>query len=87
MSRLSLSSLVTFFFFFSSLCLPFERIHAQESRPIGLNLTGVVDYSPELVFVDAFKMAREWTPFEPGSSVWDSGVDIPLGPNGYPLDG
>ena len=86
MSRLSLSSLVTFFFFFSSLCLPFERIHAQESRPIGLNLNGVVDYSPELVFVDAFKMAREWIPFEPGSSVWDSGVDIPLGTNGYPLE-
>ncbi len=86
MKRLSFSSFSVFWLFALFFCRPFGNIHAQEPRPIGLNLNGVVDFSPELVFVDAFKMARAWTPFEPGSSVWDSGVDIALGPNGYPLE-
>lgn len=60
---------------------------AQAPRPAGINLTSVVDYSTELVFTDAFKQAREWTVFNtaPGGA-WDSGLSVPLLPNGFPRE-
>lgn len=58
-----------------------------QSRPAGINLTSVVDYSTELVFTDAFKQAREWTVFNPApGSAWDSGLSVPLLPNGFPRE-
>jgi hypothetical protein len=39
------------------------------------------------VFVDVFDQCREWIPHEYGSGApWSSGVTIPLGTNGYPLE-
>jgi hypothetical protein len=39
------------------------------------------------VFVDVFNQCREWIPHEYGSGApWSSGVTIPLGTNGYPLE-
>ena len=66
--------------FFSLLTLVcFQTLTAQTARRAGINLTGVDDYSTELVFTDAFKQCREWTvhDLEPGGD-WDTGVAIPL---------
>ncbi|AEE50534.1 T9SS type A sorting domain-containing protein [Haliscomenobacter hydrossis] len=60
---------------------------SQTSRPAGINLSGVVDWSTELVFTDAFKQAREWTVHEARDGApWDSGVSIPLQVTGFPLE-
>lgn len=62
-------------------------INAQVNREIGINLSEIHDYSSEYVFVDAFKQSRKWIAHEYGSGApWSSGVDIPLGANGYPLE-
>jgi hypothetical protein len=59
---------------------------AQIQRPIGTNLAGVVDYSTELVFTDAFKQCREWTTFNADDSgPWDTQVYVPMRADGYPL--
>jgi uncharacterized protein YneR len=72
--------LLLFAFFSGSLA-------AQIERPIGINLTGIRDWSTELVFTDAFKQSRYWTPFNAdGSGPWDTGVEVALDENGYPLE-
>ncbi|KAA3633817.1 MAG: T9SS C-terminal target domain-containing protein [Bacteroidetes bacterium] len=67
-------------------CLAIQtQIYSQ--RKVGTNLSSITDYSEELVFKDAFKAARQWIPFNSdGSGGWDSGVEIPLGIDGYPLE-
>ncbi len=60
--------------------------NAQVERPIGINFSGVHDYSTELVFTDAFKQARTWITFNAdGSGPWSTGGSIPLNEQGYPL--
>jgi len=60
---------------------------AQINRPIGTNLSGIEDWSTEYVFVDVFNQSRDWIAHEYGwNAPWSSGVEIPLGPNGYPLE-
>lgn len=60
---------------------------SQVTRPIGTNLTAIRDYSPEFVFVDAFKQSRAWIPHElTAGAPWSSNIAVPLGPNGYPLE-
>jgi hypothetical protein len=62
------------------------QVYAQ-SKKVGTNLAGITDYSEELVFKNAFKAARSWIPFDAdGSGGWDSGVNIPLRSDGYPLE-
>ena len=64
-----------------------SHLNAQINRPIGTNLSGIQDWSSEYVFVDAFKQCREWISHEYGSGApWSSGVTIPLGPNGFPIE-
>jgi hypothetical protein len=60
---------------------------AQIQRPAAINLAGIVDWSTELVFTDAFKQSRNWITHQaaPGGD-WSSGVPIPLGPTGYPIE-
>jgi len=73
--------------FFALLFLSIGAVSGQIERPIGTNLTGVQDWSTEFVFVDVMKQCRQWIPhnLESGGP-WDSGVEIPLGTNGYPLE-
>ncbi|MFZ4427372.1 MAG: T9SS type A sorting domain-containing protein [Saprospiraceae bacterium] len=60
---------------------------SQITRPIGINLSYVADYSTELVFTDAFKQGREWISSNADNTgPWDTQVNIPLGPSGYPLE-
>jgi hypothetical protein len=60
---------------------------AQINRPAGINLAGIVDWSEEYVFVDAFKQCRSWIPHENrGGAPWSSGVSIPLRSDGYPIE-
>lgn len=61
-------------------------VQAQVERPIGINFSGVHDYSTELVFTDAFKQARSWISFNAdGSGPWSTGVSVPLNEQGYPV--
>lgn len=67
-------------------CLFVLLNYAQVTKPIGINISGVADYSTELVFTDAFKQSRSWiTSNADGSGAWDTGVTVPLNANGYPL--
>ena len=60
---------------------------AQVHRPVAINLTGVKDWSTELVFTDAFKQSRSWISFNAsGGGPWDTQIAIPLNSNGYPLE-
>ena len=53
---------------------------------LGINLAEVTYYSREWVFVDVMKQARPWLPTKPGSSSpWNSGEELRLNENGYPL--
>lgn len=61
-------------------------IFAQIEKPIGINLNRVTDYSPEIVFVDAFKQARNWISHnEAPGGPWSTGVEVDYDENGYPL--
>ncbi len=72
---------------FILLSIIYSSIYSQINRPIGVNLTGVTDYSTEFVFTDAFKQSRFWISHEDDFNAdWDSGVSIPLNANGYPLE-
>ncbi len=63
------------------------QLNAQILRPIGTNLSGIQDWSTEYVFVDAFNQSRKWISHESGPMTpWSSGVTVPLGQNGYPLE-
>lgn len=60
---------------------------AQINRPVGINLTGIQDWSEEYVFVDVFKQSRNWIAHENRSGApWSSGVAIPLRSDGYPIE-
>jgi hypothetical protein len=59
----------------------------QINRPIGSNLTGVLDWSSEYVFTNVTKQGREWMSHGISSgSPWSSGVTVPLRSDGYPLE-
>lgn len=51
------------------------------SSPIGTNLTGVVDWSAEWAFVDAFKASRPW--ISGSASQWDDGRALALDDDGW----
>ena len=58
-----------------------------QTRSVGTNLAGITDYNEEFIFKDVFKAAREWIPFNAaGGGPWDSGVQIPLRSDGYPVE-
>jgi len=60
--------------------------NAQINRPIGINLSGVEDWSEEFVFVDVMKQARQWVTHDTaGGSAWSTNLAVPMGANGYPL--
>lgn len=53
---------------------------------VGMNLTGVVDWSYEWAFTDVFKHARAWIPQVPGGDgPWHTGQEIRTTPQGWPL--
>ncbi|MCR4303448.1 MAG: hypothetical protein NUV63_04355 [Gallionella sp.] len=55
---------------------------ANVNSPLGTNLSSVVDWSTEWVFVDVFKMSRTWTSQRDGSG-WGQGGALDLDPNGW----
>lgn len=58
-----------------------------QDKPIGINLSGVHDYSTEFVFVDAMKQCREWISYQSDDAgPWDTNVEVPLLANGYPVE-
>ncbi|MEZ4650848.1 MAG: hypothetical protein R3E97_19105 [Candidatus Eisenbacteria bacterium] len=56
----------------------------NEDAPLGVNLSGVVDWSSAIPFTDAFRHARPWIPQLQDNSVWDTGEPLDIGANGYP---
>jgi hypothetical protein len=61
-------------------------VFGQITRPVGVNLSNVADYSTELVFTNAFLQCREWISSNAsGTGPWDTGINIPQRPDGYPV--
>lgn len=54
----------------------------NDHSPLGTNLSYVVDWSTEWVFVDAFKMSRTWVSQQAGLG-WGQGGDLDLDANGW----
>jgi len=54
----------------------------NDLSPLGINLQGVIDWSPELVFINYAKRAREWISQEEGMP-WGEGPALNLDENGY----
>ena len=72
---------------FLALAALFPIAHAQtQPAPLGTNLTAVNDYSPQLPFIDIFKISREWftqcdVGEDPGctnGNAWDTGESTSL---------
>lgn len=75
------------YLFLLTLLTSISPLFSQINRPIGTNIAGIVDWSTEYVFVDVFNQSRDWIAHEYGWNVpWSSGVEVPLGPQGYPLE-
>jgi hypothetical protein len=50
--------------------------------PIGVNLNGIADWSPQWPFVDMFKTSRTWIPQRKGAD-WGQGGTLKLTPDGW----
>ncbi len=70
--------------FFSCVCFCLSTMVSAQTKAIGTNISSVADWSPEILFVDVFKTARPWISFDEGGE-WNSGVEVALRPDGYPL--
>ncbi len=63
------------------------QLQAQVTRPVGINISYVADYSTELVFTNAFLQCRDWISCNANNTgPWDTQVSVPLRPDGYPLE-
>jgi hypothetical protein len=60
---------------------PADASSAPTPPPLGLNLAGVVDYSTDFVFIDAFKAARAWISQAKGKP-WGQGGPLDLDARG-----
>ena len=56
--------------------------NSNDRSPLGINLAGVVDWSPEMVFVDVFKHSRAWISQQDGQP-WGKGPELELTPEGW----
>lgn len=52
------------------------------AREVGLNLSGIVYYAPEIVFVDVFKQSKPWTSEAPGKG-YDQGGPLAVDALGW----
>lgn len=56
-------------------------------KPIGTNLTAVLDYSTEFVFTDAMKQSRTWMSTNwDDSGPWSTNIPVPLNSDGFPVE-
>jgi hypothetical protein len=76
----------------AALALPLTTQAAAQQTPggapdrLGVNLTDVLDYSTEWVFVDVFRHARPWVPQTTSwDSPWNTGAALATTPEGWPL--
>ncbi|HRQ29379.1 MAG TPA: T9SS type A sorting domain-containing protein [Saprospiraceae bacterium] len=81
-----MKSTIKYFLAYFIISLLFQYSMGQNNKPIGINISSVSDYSTELVFTDAFKQCRQWISSNAsGGGPWDTGINVPLNANGYPL--
>lgn len=59
---------------------------APPARTLGVSLDTHRSSASHLLFVDAARRARPWTPFSPGQGDYDSGVEVPIDDRGMPLE-
>ncbi len=64
---------------------PQFRRNARNTMRVSQNLSGVVDWTQEWLFIDKFKLARTWrTQNADGSGEWSTGYFPPVDSNGWP---
>lgn len=59
-----------------------QRNPPNAKSPLGINLSGVVDYATEMPFVDVFKPSRPWISQQQGKP-WGQGPKLELTPEGW----
>ncbi len=59
----------------------------NDGSPLGVNLHAITYWSPEWVFKDVFKQSKPWYPQEANSGAWDTGFDLTVNADGYPILG
>ncbi|MGZ9275476.1 MAG: cellulose-binding protein, partial [Nitrospira sp.] len=79
MRHLLLSALI---FLPSLTCLGADTVTSHRQSPLGINLSGVVDWSTEYPFVDVFRMSRRWISQADGKP-WGQGEDLDLTAEGW----
>lgn len=84
MKKIGLLAFAVFCFMVSAWCNASTSVSsiANDNSPLGTNLSNVVDWSTEWVFVDAFKMSRTWTSQQDGLA-WGQGGPLDLDDNGW----
>ncbi|MGH1365160.1 MAG: FlgD immunoglobulin-like domain containing protein [Calditrichia bacterium] len=61
-----------------------SQANAQlQQAPIGMNISGVKDWSSQLPFVDVFKSARNWIPQNVSGGNWNTGDKLQSTPDGW----
>ncbi len=68
-----------------TILLSFQEV--SQPHQLGMNLETIHPMASQIIFVDAMKRSSRWFPFELiEGGAWDVPVDIPLSPDGYPLE-
>lgn len=74
-------------FSFFLLLLTTLGLQGQLDRPIGVNISGIHDYSSQWMFVDAMKQCRPWIVQPQAGAPWSvDTVAIPTRADGYPRE-
>lgn len=69
---------------FAQTVAPVAPALRARGAPVGVNLGQWTNYSPEVVFVDAFKGASDWVSQRVVGGPWDTGEPIATNADGYP---
>ncbi len=76
-------TLVAYLTLFFLLMLSSQSSAQLQQAPLGMNLSGIKDWSTQLPFVDVFKSARDWIPQNVNGGSWNTGDSLTLTSNGW----
>ena len=76
-------TLVAYLTLFFLLMLSSQSSAQLQQAPLGMNLSGIKDWSTQLPFVDVFKSARDWIPQNVNGGSWNTGDSLTLTSKGW----